>query len=185
MRHRVSLKNLLVVLLFVLLSSSAQEGFAQTPSSGQRVALSELPDNVLNAELLLLGGRTLKLSDYSGKAIVINLFATWCGPCHLESPELAKLYKQFQDRGLVVIELSTEDPKVTKETVREWVWDFRLPYRVGWATRDVALTLMQERQAIPQAFVIARDGRIVKRFIGFNPETTPGQMREAVEEALK
>ena len=84
-----------------------------------------------------------------------------------------------------MIELSTEDPEASKESVREWVWNFRLPYPVGWATREVALTLMQDRQSIPQSFVIARDGRILKRFIGYHPERTISQMREAVEEALK
>ena len=85
----------------------------------------------------------------------------------------------------MVIELSTEDPNTSKELVREWVWNFRLPYAVGWATPDLAQTLMQGRTAIPQAFVIARDGQILKRFIGYNPTMSLSQMREAIEEALK
>ena len=165
--------------ILILLSFSASEGFAQVPS------LERLPDDVLNTELQRLGARTLRLSEYSGKVIVLNLFATWCGPCRLESPDLAKLHNEFKNRGLVVIELSTEDPEASKESVREWVWNFRLPYPVGWAKREVALTLMQDRQSIPQSFVIARDGRILKRFIGYHPERTISQMREAVEEALK
>ena len=189
------MKNLFALLFFVLLSLSAQEAFAQSPSSDlktgsdnssrQQAGLLQLPDNVLNTELQLLGGKTLKLSDYSGKVVLINLFATWCGPCRFESPDLAKLHREFKDRGLVVIELSTEHPENSKGSVRKWVRDFRLPYQVGWATREVALTLMQERQSIPQAFVISRDGRIVKRFIGYNPTKTLSAMREAVEEALK
>ena len=171
------MKKLFAMLLFVLLSVSACEGVAQT--------LTQLPEDVLNAELQLLGGKTLKLSEHSGKAVVINLFATWCGPCRFESPDLAKLHEEFKDRGLVVIELSTEDPEDSKATVREWVWNFRLPYQVGWVTREVASTLMQGRQAIPQAFVIAPDGRIVRRFIGYHPSKTLSQLREAVEEALK
>ncbi len=188
------MKNLFVMVLFVLVSVSAPEEFAQTRSSDlnegsgdsrQQAVFAKLPDSVLNTDLQLLGGKTLKLSDYSGKAVVINLFATWCGPCRFESPDLAKLHQEFKDRGLVVIELSTEDPKASEESVREWVWDFRLPYPVGWAKQEVALTLMQERRSIPQAFVIARDGRILKRFIGYDPTKTLSLMREAVEEALK
>jgi thiol-disulfide isomerase/thioredoxin len=182
------MKNLFAMLLLAALSIYAPKGFAQTPSdgsSGQRAVLTELPETVLNTELQLLGGKTLKLAEYSGKVIVINLFATWCGPCRFESPDLAKLHEEFKDRGLVVIELSTEDPEASKENVREWVWNFRLPYPVGWVTREVAVTLMQERGSIPQAFVIARDGRILKRFIGYSPTKTLSLMREAVEEALK
>ena len=58
-------------------------------------------------------------------------------------------------------------------------------YRIGWVSHDVAITLMQGRDAIPQSFVIARNGRIVKRFVGFNPTTTPPQIKEAIQEALK
>ena len=173
------MKNLFVVLLFVLFAFSAQAGSAQTPPS------HSITDNLLNTELQLLGDKTLKLSEYSGKVVLINLFATWCGPCRLESPDLAKLHNEFKDRGLVVIELSTEDPETSKKSVRDWVWDYRLPYPVGWATREFALTLMQGRSSIPQAFVIAPDGRIVRRFIGYNPEMTLNQMREAVKEAMK
>ena len=147
--------------------------------------MKKLPESVLNAELQMLGGKTLKLSEYSGNALVINLFATWCSPCLFESPELARIYDECKKRGLVVIELSVEDPKASSEDVREWVWKFRLPYPVGWASRELAMTLLGERAPIPQAFVIAHDGRIVRRFIGYNREKTPGQIREAVEEALK
>ena len=150
-----------------------------------RPVLDALPDNVLNAELQVLGGKTLRLADYSGKVLVINLWATWCSPCRMESPDLAKLYKEFKDRGVVVIELSTENAEASKEAVREWVWNFRLPYIVGWATPEVALTLMQGREAIPQAFVIGRDGRLLKRFIGYNSTQTFGQMKNAIEEALE
>ena len=182
------MKNLFAMLLFVLLSVPAAGVFAQTQpddSIKHPTVLQELPEAVLNSELQLLGGKTLKLSEYSGKVIVLNLFATWCGPCRFESPDLAKLYNEFKDRDVVVIELSTEDPEDSKEVVREWVREYRLPYLVGWTTREVAVTLMQGRTAIPQAFVIAPNGRIVRRFIGYNPTMTLNHMRVAVEEALK
>ena len=181
------MQKLPAIFVFLLLSVSASEGLAQTrldESSKQQTVLPVLPESVLNTELQMLGGKTLKLSEHSGKVILINLFATWCGPCRFESPDLAKLHKEFMDRGLVVIELSTEDPKSSKKFVREWVRHFRLPYAVGWASPDVARTLMQGRTAIPQAFVIARDGRILKRYIGYDSTKTLRQMREAVEQAL-
>ena len=182
------MKNLFAIFLFVLLAVVAPAAFAQTQAADpnkQQTVLTKLPDTVLNTELQLLGGNTLKLSDYSGKVVVMNLFATWCAPCRFESPDLATLYKEFKDRDVVVIELSTEDPAVTEESVRDWVSEFRLPYSVGWVPGKMASTLMQGRASIPQAFVVAPDGRIVRRFIGYNPKLTLTQMREAVEEALK
>ena len=175
------MKNLFAMLLFLLLSSPAAGVFAQTRTDA---VLRESPETVLDTELQLLGGKTLKLSEYSGNVMVISLFATWCGPCRYESPDLAKLYNEFKKRSVVVIELSTEDPEASKESVREWAWEFRLPYPVGWATRDLALTLMQGRTSIPQTLVVARDGRIVKRFIGYDQARTLSLMRKTVEEAL-
>src|ERR1043165_3061616 len=118
------MKNLFAMFLFVLLAVVAPAAFAQSQAADpkkQQTVLNKLPDTVLNTELQLLGGNTLKLSDYSGKVVVMNLFATWCAPCRRESPDLATLYKEFKDRDVVVIELSTEDPAVTEESVRDWV----------------------------------------------------------------
>ena len=98
---------------------------------------------------------------------------------------LVKLQKEFRSKGVRVVELSTEDPINSAESVRRWVRQFGVNYKVGWAPRDIVLTLMQGRDAIPQSFVISRDARIVKRFVGFNPTETASQMKEAIKEALK
>jgi cytochrome c biogenesis protein CcmG/thiol:disulfide interchange protein DsbE len=112
------------------------------------------------------------------------LWATWCGPCRLETPELVKLHKEFRSHGLEVVGLSTENPDTSADQVREFVHNYDVDYRVGWSGQDVAITLMQGRDAIPQSFVISRSGRVVKRFVGFNPVFTPPQIREAIQEAL-
>ena len=95
-----------------------------------------------------------------------------------------KLHKEFQSRGVEMIGLSTEDPEASAESVSEFVREYRVDYQIGWATREVAQALMQGRASIPQSFIIGRDGRIIRRFIGFNPETTPPQLKQALEEAL-
>jgi peroxiredoxin len=147
-------------------------------------ALTTLPDTVRDVELRAVTGAPIKLSDYSGKVTVLNLWATWCRPCRSEIPELVKLHKEFHSKGLEVVGLSTENPDATVDDVRRFVSEFKMNYRVGWAPPEVSLTLMQERNAIPQSFVISRDGRILKRFVGFSITATPGQLRQAVEDAL-
>lgn len=144
-----------------------------------------LPKPVLDAENKAASGGAIKLADYSGKVMLVNLWATWCGPCRMETPELVKLHKEYQSRGVEMIGLSTEDPDASAESVAEFVKAYDVKYHIGWATRDVAIALMQGRTNIPQSFIIARDGRIVKRFIGFRPDMTPQQIREALDEALK
>lgn len=147
-------------------------------------ALTSLPANILDVELRALSGSPLKLSDYSGKVLVVNLWATWCGPCKAEIPELVKLYKELHPKGLEILGLSTENPDTSANAVRKFVSDYDMNYRVGWAPPEVSMTLMQDRNAIPQSFVIGRDGRIIRRFVGFSVSTTPPQLRQAVEQAF-
>ena len=147
-------------------------------------ALATLPQPILDAENKATSGDPIKLANYSGKVLLVNLWATWCGPCRSETPELVKLHKEFQSRGVGMIGLSTEDPVASAESVSDFIREYNVDYQIGWATREVAQTLMQGRTSIPQSFVIARDGRIVKRFIGFRPDLTPGQIKAALEEAL-
>ena len=146
--------------------------------------LTTLPANVLESELQALNGAPIKLSNYNGKVLLVNLWATWCRPCRIETPELVNLYKENRARGLEIVGLSTENPEASAEKVRQFVQDFEVNYRIGWATPEVAITLMQGRDAIPQSFVIGRDGRVIKRFVGFNPSSTPPLLKAAIEEAL-
>jgi thiol-disulfide isomerase/thioredoxin len=161
------------------------------PRNVPPAALTSFPASVTEAELKALTGAPIKLSSYAGKVLVVNLWATWCGPCRQETPELVKFYKEYRSQGFEVVGLSTENPEASAAAVRQFVQDFNVDYRIGWATAvggttgDVAITLMQGRDAIPQSFVIARNGRIVKRFVGFNVVNTPPQIKEAIQEALK
>ena len=144
-----------------------------------------LPRQVLEAENRAASGAPIKLGNYSGKVLLVNLWATWCGPCRMETPELVRLHKAFQSRGVEMIGLSTENPDASARSVSEFVREFNVDYQIGWAKPEVAQIMMQGRSSIPQSFIIVRDGRVVRRFIGFNPETTPTQLKEALEQALK
>jgi len=155
------------------------------PAAAAAGSMVTLPPVVLDTELKAMNGRPIKLSDYAGKVLVVNLWATWCGPCRMEIPELVKFHNEFRAKGLEVVGLSTENPEASAAGVRRFVQEFKMDYPVGWATPEVAIALMQGRDAIPQSFVISRNGRILKRFIGFSPAATPQQLRDAIEEALK
>jgi len=149
-----------------------------------RAGMTTLSQPILQAENRATSGAPIKLGDYSGKVLFVNLWATWCGPCRMETPELVKLNKEFRDRGVEMIGLSTEDPDASAQSVSDFVREYNVDYQIGWATREVALGLMQGRTNIPQSFIIARDGRIIRRFIGFSPSSTPVQLRQALEQAL-
>ena len=147
--------------------------------------LTELPPAISVAPLKDSKGSSFKLADFYGKVMVINLWATWCGPCRREIPELVKLNKEFHSRGVEIIGLSTEDPNASAEKVRKFIQDFQIDYRIGWAPVEVGVPLMQERQAIPQIFVISRDAWILKHFVGFSAANTYAELKQTIEDALK
>jgi len=164
--------------------SKAPNSGVPPPRTAAPPPVTMLPASVTEAELRALTGAPIKLSNYAGKVLLVNLWATWCGPCRQETPELVKLNKEFHSQGLEVIGLSTENADDSADQVREFVQNYKVDYRIGWSGSQVAVALMQGRDAIPQSFVISRSGRIVKRFVGFNSIATPEQIREAIQEAL-
>ena len=144
----------------------------------------DLPPAVSVVPLKDVKGGSFKLADFFGKVAVINLWATWCGPCRREIPELVKLHKEFHSRGVEMIGLSTENPEASAEKVRKFIQDFQIDYRIGWAPAEVGVPLMQGHEAIPQIFVISRDGRILQRFIGYSAAYST-QLKQVLEDALK
>ena len=146
---------------------------------------TDLPPEVALAPLKDVNGASFKLADFFGKVTVVNFWATWCGPCRREIPELIKLHKEFQSRGVEMIGLTSEDPGASAEKVRKFIQDFQIDYRIGWATDQVSAPLMQGHTAIPQIFIISPDARILKRFVGFSPANTSTELKQALEEALK
>ena len=162
---------------------------APAPTSAPAVtdappAWTDLPPEVALAPLKDANGASFKLADFFGKVVVVNFWATWCGPCRREIPELVKLHKEFQSRGVEMIGLTSEDPGASAEKVRKFIQDFQIDYRIGWATDQVAAPLMQGHTAIPQIFVISPDARILKRFVGFSPSYAP-ELKQVLEDALK
>ncbi len=175
-----------VMALVLLAALGASSCNSNDPPSSRRsnTNLPALPALVLDTEMKAASGNPIKLSNYSGKVMLINLWATWCGPCRMETPELVRLHKEYSERGVEFVGLSTEDPDMSAEKVREFVSQYQVGYAIGWAPRDVALTLMQGQTSIPQSFIITRDGRIQKRILGFHPQRTPPQLKQALEDAL-
>lgn len=157
-------------------------------SNAPAAAFVSLPDGVRDAKLQTLEGESLKLSDYTNKVVVVNIWATWCGPCRQEMPELVKISNEYKSRGVIVLGLATTyNEQNDAKHVREYIKAQNVPYKIIWDDGTLAGPLVQAvqgRSVIPQSFVISRDGRIVKHFQGFSAYSTPQLMRQAVEEAL-
>jgi peroxiredoxin len=100
--------------------------------SGLNAADSPLPTLVSGANPLLVGdvahdfalqdleGNTVRLSDFSGQPVIINFWATWCGPCQVEMPELQAAFEEYSEEGLTILALDQQEPP---DVVREFFYD--------------------------------------------------------------
>ena len=143
-----------------------------------------LPASALDAPLETLDGKPFKLSDLKGKVLVLDLWATWCGPCRSSTPELVSLQKEFGPKGFEVVGLDIDPDSDTPEDVRAFAKEFDINYKLAFADRELALSLMRGGN-IPQSIVVNREGQIVEHLVGFHPVNTPKRMRAAIERALQ
>jgi len=197
---RVLLTLVAVGLLSALGLSSCNSREVATNSPANRVttappvtnappaAFVSLPQNLRETKLQTLDGESMKLADFADKVLIVNIWATWCGPCRQEMPELVKMNNEYKSRGLIVLGLATSYNEHNDQAhVKDFIRAQNINYRIVWDDGTMAaplVQLVQGRAVIPQSFVISRDGRIVKHFQGFNPYSTPQLMRQAVEDAL-
>lgn len=154
--------------------------------TGRLAALAELnalPESLLNRQIKSLDKGSFRLADFAGSIVVVNLWATWCGPCRMEVPEYEQVRKEYAGRGIEFIGLTAEDPRTAADRVKQFVRDFNFGFRLGWADRETALTLMNGRNTIPQTLVIAADGHIVSHWRGYSRGNSAERLRQAIERA--
>src|SRR5437867_8119997 len=92
--------------------------------------LGARPESLLNRELKALDKGSFRLADFGGKVVVVNLWASWCGPCRMEVPDYEKVRKEYAERGVEFIGLTTEDPRTASERVRKFARDFNFGFRL-------------------------------------------------------
>ena len=163
-------------------------GSPAAPAPPPAAADGMLPDSLRQTQMTTLDGKPLKLADYTGKVLVLDLWATWCPPCRQEIPELVALQSAYKARGVEVVGLTieglTEEQKAQKlPAVRKFASDFKINYTIGWAEENLARAFLLPSGSIPQTYVIGRDGRIVRRFPGYSPMLDQ-QIRQTVDQAL-
>jgi peroxiredoxin len=156
MKHAPVLRLLgLLALSFFLMSCEKKgvEGPAQAPDF-------KLPD---------LDGRRIALSDFKGRVVLLNFWATWCPPCKGEVPELVALQSRYQSAGLDIIGVSLDDAPV--EHVRQFKEVYRINYVVLYAggEKEKLIRRFGNFRGIPATFLIDREGRIVKQVTGYMP----------------
>lgn len=149
-----------------------------------RVGLGALPESLLQRPIKALDNSSFRLGDFSGKVVVVNLWASWCGPCRAEVPEYEKVRKEYAGREVEFIGLTTEDPRTSSDRVKQFVRSVNFGFRLGWADREIARALMNGKGAIPQTVVLGPDGRIVSQWDGYTRGQSGNRLRATIERAL-
>jgi thiol-disulfide isomerase/thioredoxin len=145
---------------------------------------SALPEALLNHKLQGIDNSIFRLADFNGKVIVINMWATWCGPCRREVPDYEKVRKEFTGRDVEFIALTAEDPIAARDKVQKFARDFHFGFRIGWADRETARVLMNGRSAVPQTLVLGTDGHVLTRWVGYSAQHSGDRLRAAINQGL-
>jgi cytochrome c biogenesis protein CcmG/thiol:disulfide interchange protein DsbE len=119
----------------------------------------------------------LALSELRGKVVILDFWATWCGPCKAQSPVLDSLQRKFQDRGLVVVGMNTNDGE---GNAKEWAASHGVVYPIVYDQNDT-VAHGYNVNSFPTLFVIDREGKIAAMRVGF---TSSNELEGLVKKLL-
>lgn len=147
-------------LLILILCVFAPLGFTQQPGKG----LTILPEKPQAADFSLqdLDGGAHRLSDYRGRVVIVNFWATWCPPCRAEMPSMQRAWEQLEDEGILMFGIDVGEDEDT-------VFQFTANYPVEFPLlldRDSKIIEQWPVNGLPTTFVVDTEGRIVYRAIG-------------------
>jgi len=112
-----------------------------------------------------LAGKPVTSESLKGKVVIVDFWATWCGPCRAAIPHLVELHKAYKDKGFEVVGVSVDQKP---ETVQAFVTQHEIPYTIVMQTSKVINDFGGIR-GIPTAFIISQDGKIYRKIVGLVP----------------
>jgi peroxiredoxin len=145
------------------------------PSFAPHLTQSSLaPDFSLES----LDGKTMRLSDLRGKAVLLNFWATWCGPCKIEMPWFVELQNRYASQGLQILGVAMDD--ASKEDIGKFAKEMGVNYPILIGKESVG-DQYGGVPALPESFLISRDGKIVDKIIGLRGKA---EIEDSVKKAL-
>jgi len=164
----MSMRRLLAI---IVLFAALAVGCEREPS---RVEPGNGKDFVLND----LDGNPVRLSDFGGKVVMLEFWATWCPPCRLAMPDIIALYEEYHDRGFEIIAISLDE---SPAAVRKFADEFGMKFPVVMDQSDVNAAFKVYN--IPTAVILDRQGKEVARHLGY-PRDFRKMLGEEIETLL-
>ena len=143
-----------------------------------------LPESFRERQIKGVQKGNFRLADFDGKVVVINIWASWCGPCRREIPEYERVRKSYEGRDVEFVALTTEDPRESATAVNKFLRQVDFGFHLGWADSETARFLMNGRSGIPQTIVIDTNSRVIKHWTGYAPGRSGDRLRDAIDQAL-
>jgi peroxiredoxin len=155
--------TLLAALLAVALAAAAMRSVRRPAPRPPMVEITQVPE----VRFTLLSGESMAASDLRGKALLVNFWATYCGSCLKEMPQLVETYRKFAPRGHELIAVAVRRDEA--ERVAQVVAAHHLPFKVAMDADGALAREFGNVRITPSTFVIDREGRVLKRYIGEPP----------------
>jgi len=142
----------LVIALFVCAEAEKTSIFGNNSSQAPDFTVKDLK------------GREISLSNYSGKVVFLNFWATWCGPCKAEIPDFIEAYKQYKDKGMEIIGISVD--RISPKSVLKFAEKYKINYPVVMNTDKIQKDY-EPGPYVPTTIIIDQEGKIRHRHIGY------------------
>lgn len=173
MRNTYLLRSTLAAAaIFLLIGAISCGGTSQSAENTNAVKTkSEYPPlqtAIAQADIENFDGTTFKVTDKKGKVLLLNLWATWCGPCKEEMPKLVEMQNKYGDKGFEVIGLNTNDDGDTPEKIEKFAKEQGLNYTLVYAPTQMQadITNFTQNGGIPQSLLVDREGNLRGVFLG-------------------
>ena len=162
MKKSVLIWGLALVLIIVALIVTSKPPAVQNPSASNPSATAPALEKASDFTLKDLNGKTVSLSDFRGKSVYVNFFATWCPPCKGEMPDIEKMYQKYASKGLVILAVDlSEDAATVKNFIQKNGYNFKV-----LLDSDNRAGNQYQTNAIPVSVFIDKAGNIVSRIVG-------------------
>ena len=151
-----------------VVDESAKTNSASSEAPKKKSVYPPLVSAIATADLKNLDGSTFKVTDRKGKVLILNMWATWCGPCRKEMPALVRMQETHGDK-LEVIGMNTDDESV--EDINKFAADMKLNYTLVWVDTKTQAELLKISKfgGIPQSFIVDQEGNLRGVFRGAAP----------------